>query len=102
MTKKQVKDSLIRQLELQGKTQEFYISLVNDYMAMWDMKEKLIKDIRKRGLRYEVTNGNGIKSEKPNESVQNLHKTSASMLKIITELNLKDPITETNDEEGLL
>ena len=69
MNKKEVRGSLMEQLRLQNKTSDFYEDLVNDYMDYWSLKKKLIADIRKKGLRYETVNGNGITVEKPNESV---------------------------------
>lgn len=102
MTKKQVEDSLKKQLDLQGKTSEFYHDLIADYMFYWDLKKKLTTDIKKRGLRYFAKNGNGIETEKPNESVQNLQKTTATMLKILADLKLKEPIHESDDEADYL
>lgn len=102
MTKKQIEESLNRQLELQGKKPEFYKDLVQDYMFYWKLKSELIKDIKKRGLRYSAINGNGINVEKPNESVINLTKTTATMLKILSDLNLKEPIHESDPESDYL
>ena len=72
VTQKQVGESLLEQLRLQNKTSEFYGDLVNDYVKYWSLKNKLITDINKKGLRYKTVNGNGIEVEKPNESVTNL------------------------------
>ena len=87
----EIKTSLIKQLDKQGKVDDFYKDLVNDYMAHWVVKETLVDDINSKGIRYRVTNGNGISSSKPNESVQNLQKETAIMLKILSELKLKEP-----------
>lgn len=102
MTKKQIEVSLKKQLKLQGKISEFYEDLVNDYLFYWDIKKKLIKDIKDKGIRYSAINGNGIKVEKTNDSVINLQKTTATMLKILADLNLKEPIYESNPEEDYL
>lgn len=102
MTKKEMYASLLEQLRLQNKTSDFYKDLVNDYMDYWAIKKKLITDIRKRGLRYETVNGNGIKVEKPNESVTNLPKITAAMLKILNDLNLKEPLSESSLEDDYL
>ncbi len=74
MTKTEIKESLLEQLRLQNKTSDFYLDLVSDYMDYWSLKKKLITDIRKKGIRYDTVNGNGIEVEKPNESVTNLPK----------------------------
>lgn len=103
MTQKEVKMSLIRQLELRGMNAEFYRDLVNDYIYYWSLKKKLIADIKNKGLRYETVNGNGMTVEKANESVVNLQKTTATMLKILADLKLKEPVPEPeNPIDGYL
>ena len=102
MTKKEMRDSLLEQLRLQNKTSDFYEDLVNDYMDYWSLKKKLIADIRKKGLRYETVNGNGLTVEKPNESVNNLPKITAAMLKILNDLNLKEPLSNSTLEDDYL
>jgi len=57
-------------------------------------QEKLISDIKSKGLRYKTINGNGVVVEKTNDSVVNLQKTTATMLKILADLRLKDPVPE--------
>ena len=102
MGKREVEQSLREQLRLQEKTGQFYQDLVSDYMFYWDLKKKLIKDIKEKGIRYSAINGNGIKVEKPNESVQNLQKTTVTMLKILSDLNLKEPLHGSDPEDEYL
>lgn len=102
MGKREVEQSLRDQLRLQEKTGQFYQDLVSDYMFYWDLKKKLIKDIKEKGIRYSAINGNGIKVEKPNESVQNLQKTTVTMLKILSDLNLKEPLHDSDPEDEYL
>ena len=102
MTKKQMEESLLEQLKLQNKTSDFYRDLVNDYLEYWSLKKKLLADIKKKGIRYATINGNGIEVEKPNESVTNLPKITASMLKILSDLNLKEPLSENSNEDDYL
>lgn len=73
---------------------EFYMDMIDDYVYYWSLKKKLITDIRAKGLRYETINGNGVTVEKANESVVNLQKTTATMLKILADLKLKEPVPE--------
>ena len=101
-TKTEIKESLLEQLRLQNKTSDFYLDLVSDYMDYWSLKKKLITDIRKKGIRYETVNGNGIEVEKPNESVTNLPKITTAMLKILNDLNLKEPLSNSSAEDDYL
>ena len=103
MTQKAMKESLIRQLELRGMKAEFYMDMIDDYVYYWSLKKKLITDIRAKGLRYETINGNGVTVEKAKESVVNLQKTTATMLKILADLKLKEPVPEPeNPTDGYL
>lgn len=99
MTKKEIKDDLLEQLEAQGKHQNYYLDLIEDYMKYYDLKRKCQRDIKEKGLRYEVVSGNGFKSEKPNESVQNLMKITTTMLKILDELGLQNPINTSDNSD---
>ena len=102
MTKTEIKESLLEQLRLQNKTSDFYLDLVSAYMDYWSLKKKLIADIRKKGIRYDTSNGNGIKVENPNESVTNLPKITTAMLKILNDMNLKEPLSNTSAEDDYL
>lgn len=103
LSQKEMKDSLVKQLELRGMNADFYKDLIDDYVYYWSLKKKLIADIRSKGIRYETINGNGVSVEKQNESVVNLQKTTATMLKILAELKLKEPIAEPeNPTDGYL
>lgn len=103
LTQKAMKESLIRQLELRGMKAEFYMDMIDDYVYYWSLKKKLITDIKAKGLRYETINGNGVTVEKANESVVNLQKTTATMLKILADLKLKEPVPEPeNPTDGYL
>ena len=97
---KAIRQSLIDQLEAQNKTSNFFIDLANDYVAHWKIKKKLIADINKKGVRYETTNGNGYPVLKANESVASLQKETAIMLKLLNDLNLKEPIQVTDPNDG--
>lgn len=94
LTKTEIKESLIKQLELRGMSADFYKDMIEDYVYYWSLKKKLISDIKSKGLRYKTINGNGVEVEKTNDSVVNLQKTTATMLKILADLRLKDPVPE--------
>lgn len=49
--RKSVRKSLIEQLKRRGADIALFEDQIEDYMAMWDLKEALIDDIRETGLR---------------------------------------------------
>lgn len=101
-TEKKIRTSLIDQLKLQNKTDYFYTDLAEDYVRYWKIKKKLFEDIEERGPRYVAINGNGIEVERPNESIQLLQKTTATMLNILKDLNLKEPLVDGSDKDDYL
>lgn len=86
-----IEESLKSQLLSSGNTEEYANDMVNDYLFFYDLKNKLQDDINKNGVRVKYKNGNGLSTEKDNASVSNLLKVNSQMLKILTDLNLKDP-----------
>lgn len=98
ITENTLRKSLKKQLEAQGKVGNVYDDMVDNYIYLWKMKKQLEEDIDEKGLRYVAVNGNGVETEKANESVVNLHKTVGMMLKVLADLKLKDPIPSKDDE----
>ena len=98
MTKTEIKKDLVEQLERKGVYGHHYLDLVNDYMALWDIKNELIKDIKERGVSIKWQNGPEQWGYKKNDSIAELNKTNAQMLKILSELGLKaEPLEEIDD-----
>ena len=89
ITRDDIKRDLINQLERNGTFGNHYLDLVNDYLCMYDIKNELIKDISERGVQVEWNNGGGQGGVKKNDSIAELNKTSAQMLKILNDLDLK-------------
>ncbi|WP_189928447.1 P27 family phage terminase small subunit [Clostridium tetani] len=97
-TAKDIKKDLLEQLEENEIYGKHYEDLVNDYMALWDIKNRLIADIRQHGVSIEWNNGKQ-RGKKKNDSVPELNKTSAQMLKILSELGLKPSPKENGGED---
>lgn len=95
LTRKEKKLSIERDLKDQlissGNIGKQYDDLISDYMFLFDLKETMRRDIKKNGLRVKATNGNGFETEKDNASVTNVLKINSQMLKILSDLNLKEP-----------
>ncbi len=49
--RKKIRKSLTEQLKSKGADIALYTDLIDDYMALWDLKEMLIQDIAETGLR---------------------------------------------------
>jgi len=86
-----IREDLKTQLLNQSKLGKHFEDMVEDYIFFVRLKEDLQQDIRDHGLRYKSMTGNGYSTEKPNESVKNLKDINAQMLKILQELDLKEP-----------
>ena len=97
-----IKEDLSNQLLEQEKLGKHFEDMVDDYIYFVGLKIKMQNYIDVNGIRYKSPTGNGYTTFKPNESVQNLVKVNAQMLKILSELNLKEPAAGDNggDEEG--
>lgn len=87
-TKQKIKDSLIKQLQVKGAKVAHFENLIDDYLFMFDTKNKLQKDIKKRGVSYETTSANGFKITKQNQSVKDLVAVEKQMIALLKELGL--------------
>lgn len=90
--------SLIEQLEKKGNNIPVFMSLVDNYMELFNTMNGLQKDIKKRGVVVPWNNGGGQKGVKKNDSIDQLNKTSAQMLKILKELGIKAESGEVVEE----
>ena len=97
-----IKEDLRNQLIVQNKFGKQFDDMVEDYIFFVKLKEDLQYDISENGLRYGSMTGNGYIASKPNESVQNLLKVNAQMLKILQDLDLKAPDEGGEDGDDLL
>nr|BDD47243.1 hypothetical protein 13 [Bacillaceae bacterium] len=89
-TKRQlIKDDLLQQLSDNGIFRQHFIDLIDDYMALWDTKNKLIKDIKKRGAMIEWRNSDTQFGYKKNDAVSELPKINKQMLSLLKELGLQ-------------
>ena len=95
----EIKEDLLKQLEHNGTYGKHYEDLINDYMELWNVKNNLIADIKERGVSIEWSNGKQF-GVKKNDSIAELNKTNAQMLKILSELALK-PIPQVDDYDDI-
>ena len=87
-SKAKIKDSLIKQLEVKNANVAHFQDLICDYMALYDTKKELQKDIKKRGISYETLSANGVKITKQNQSVKDLVAVEKQMMAMLKEMGL--------------
>lgn len=95
-----IRKDLKEQLLSQNKFGKQFEDMIEDYIFFVKLKDGLQYDIECNGLRYRTMTGNGYPVDKPNESVQNLVKINAQMLKILQDLELKAPDDGPKEGEG--
>lgn len=100
--KTKIKESLKDQLSKKEADISVFLDLIDDYMALYDIKKKLQADIRKRGVSYETTSASGqAKIIKQNQSVKDLVAVNKQMLMILEKMGLTTDKTikdDTDDE----
>lgn len=102
-TRQKVHDSLLEQLHARGSDIDAFIDMVNDYMTLYDAKEKLAKDIKKRGVVFEGVSSVGVNMVKNNPSVKEIVGVNRQMLAILDklEINTDNSKTGQDDDNGL-
>ena len=79
--KSDILESLISQLEKKQADISCFLDLIDDYMALYDIKKKLKTDIKKRGVSYEAQSASGKATIiKQNQSVKDLVAVNKQML----------------------
>lgn len=100
ISRKQVRQDLFEQLKKNKLKSSYCQDMVNDYMELWDVSKALSKDIKERGVTVETELADGRIKRVKNESVGELLKTNAQMLKILDSLELKAVMGgDTEDDE---
>ena len=96
---KNVKESLIKQLEVKGADVDIYLSLIDDYMWFWKQERAMQKDIKERGRTYNATSAAGKDYEKNNPSVKDALLYSKQMVAILCALGLSTESVKTGNQE---
>lgn len=97
LLREKIQQDLLDQLERNGTVGTYYTDMITDYMKLWDTKNGLVADIEARGVTVEnVTNaGTNIKR---NDSVGELLKTNAQMLKLLDSLGIRPAQTDGDED----
>lgn len=102
MSRASVRRALLAQLEAMGANQDHFVDLVKDYISLYDVKNKLIKDIKERGVMYTDLSSVGVEMQKNNPSVRELVNVNRQMLALLRELGISTdtvPPREDDDDE---
>ena len=89
---REIKESLIQQLQAKGADVPLYRDLIDQYMWFLQQFHQMQADIRKRGRTYTTVSAAGKDYEKNNPSVEDALKYSKQMVAILAALGLS---TET-------
>ncbi|MFC0525787.1 P27 family phage terminase small subunit [Pontibacillus salicampi] len=92
--RKRIEKDLKNQLKDKWIVGNHYSDMIQDYLSLWDLKCDLINDIRKYGTKIA-----GMHGPKSNPAINDLHKTNAQMLKILSELGLNASPNEPKDDD---
>ena len=101
-TRDEIREDLLEQLRERNVVESHFVDLVNDYMALWDIKNALIDDIKEKGVSVKYQNGANQWGYKKNDSVAELQRTNNQMLKLLSHLGLKPSRAEAEevDDDG--
>lgn len=91
LTKRQrIKQDLLDQLDRNGVYGEHYLDLIDDYINLWMIKNKLIRDGKKHPY-TEWRNSETSYGRKKNDSIDQAVKVNKQMMDILNFLGLKPP-----------
>ena len=97
-----IEESLLEQLEMKGADMDHFVDLVRDYMSLWDVKNDLLEDIKKRGVMYRDFSSVGIEMMKNNPSVRELVGINRQMLSILKDLDINTKtVALFNDDDEM-
>lgn len=97
--RQRIKESLLEQLEMKGADMDHFVDLVEDYMSLWDVKNDLLEDIKKRGVMYKDFSSVGIEMMKNNPSVRELVGINRQMLSILKDLDINTKTVALFDDD---
>lgn len=86
---KLIKKDLIQQLEDKEIDNEYYKDLVDDYIKLYRMKNKLAADIEERGVSVRWQNSETSFGYKKNDSIPEFVRVTSQMIKILKDLGLQ-------------
>lgn len=99
--RQRIEESLLEQLQTKGADIEHFIDLVRDYMSLWDVKNDLLQDIKKRGVMYKDFSSVGVEMMKNNPFVRELVGINRQMLAILKDLEINTKTVAVFDDDEM-
>lgn len=96
---REIKASLIDQIERSGNDTPYFMDLVEDYMKLFIQKEICAADIEKRGITVVGIGSTGREVTKKNDSADILIRTNQQMLRLLDSMKIKPAEAAEDDEE---
>ena len=97
-SKAKIRESLLMQMQAKGMVGDHFADMAEDYMSMFDLKSKLLKDIKTRGTKVTAPAAGGRVAIKTNESLLDLLKVNKSMVDMLKNLGLNNPDQSGEDD----
>lgn len=96
--KMRIKSDLSKILKRDGKTGSHWSDLMDDYLAFWEIKEKLKTEISRNGVMINYKNGSQA-FRKKNDAVVELPRIHKRMTEILEVLNIRADLIQDDDDE---
>ena len=101
-SKANIKKELIKQLSLKRANIDPFLSLIDDYLDLWSIKNALIKDIKANGSVLVEIDHEGVEHRgRNNPSVKELVGVNKQMLSILKELGLSTANVGGDEDDDL-
>lgn len=85
---KDIKKSLLDILEKSNNDTPYFENLIEDYMALYETKEKAKAEIEDKGVMVKYQNGKNQSGYKKNDMIEVSLKVNAQMIKILDKLGI--------------
>lgn len=99
--RKQIRESLVRQLKSKGADVSHFVSLIDDYCWYWAKERAMRADISKNGYTYSQTSSIGATYERENPCVKTAVLYNKQKLLILKELGLTTDNVMSNEDDRL-
>lgn len=99
-TKKEIRNSLEKQLQDRGADVLHFQSLLDDYIFFYSMQRKLQADVRKRGITVKAISAAGKEYDRENPSIKLAAVYNQRMLAILKDLDLTTENCRPPDSGG--